>query len=79
MTYETQTCEVSPGARLFVYSDGVYEVRGADGRVRTHDEFLAPFVAPESRTLDAIVAHARGERGEDLFDDDVSLVRMDFP
>ncbi len=79
LRYETQSCKVSPGARLFVYSDGVYEVRGPDGRVRTHDEFLAPFVAPKSRTLDAIVAHARGERGEDQFDDDVSLVRMDFP
>ena len=76
--YETRTCEIPSGARLFVYSDGVYEVRGLDGRVRTHDEFLDAFGPTDARTLDRMMATARRERGRDDFDDDVSLVQIDF-
>ncbi len=78
LVYETRSGEIPSGARLFVYSDGVYEVRGLDGRVRTHDEFLAAFGTPEARTLDSVMGNARRERGRDDFDDDVSLVQIDF-
>ena len=78
LVYETRSCEIPIGARLFVYSDGVYEVRGPDGRVRTHDEFMEAFKPNDSRTLDRMVSNARRERGRDDFDDDVSLVQLDF-
>ena len=64
---------------MFVYSDGVYELRGVDGRVRTHDEFLAPLEQADNRDLEAIVKHARAVRAGEPFDDDVSLVQLDFP
>jgi len=79
LQYDTLTRHVSPGARLFVYSDGVYELRGYDGRVRTHDEFLAPFEDPQNRSLESIVHFARTVLAGDEFDDDVSLVQIDFP
>ena len=79
LQYDTLSRKVSPGARLFVYSDGVYELRGVDGRVRTHDEFLAPLEQADNRDLEAIVKHARAVRAGDPFDDDVSLVQLDFP
>ena len=78
LVYKTRTHEVPVGARLFVYSDGVYEVRGPDGRVRTHDEFMGAFKSPDARTLDRMVSNARRERGRNEFDDDVSLVQIDF-
>ncbi len=78
LVYETRSCEVVAGARLFVYSDGVYEVRGPDGRVRTHDEFLATFEPQAARTLDHMVGNARRVRAGEDFDDDVSLVQIDF-
>ena len=79
LEYETLSREVSPGARLFVYSDGVYELKGTDGRVRTHDEFLVPLETVENRNLEAIVSHARRVRAGKPFDDDVSLVQIEFP
>lgn len=78
LVYETRSHQVPAGARLIVYSDGVYEVRGPDGRVRTHDEFLVAFRSPNARTLDRMVSHARRERARSEFDDDVSLVQIDF-
>ena len=79
LTYETKTMPIGRGARMFVYSDGVYEIRGPDGRVRTHDEFIEAFAPLDARTLGAIVSNARRERARDEFDDDVSLVQIDFP
>ncbi|MDA1194778.1 MAG: fused response regulator/phosphatase [Planctomycetota bacterium] len=79
LTYHTKTCEVSVGARLFVYSDGVYELRGHDDRVRTHDEFLETLDTPTIRTLDAIIETATSVRAAEEFDDDVSLLLVDFP
>lgn len=79
LQYETLSRHVSPGARLFVYSDGVYELKGTDGRVRTHDEFLVPLETVAERNLEAIVKYARVVRAGQPFDDDVSLVQIDFP
>ncbi len=78
LQYDTLSRHVSPGARLFVYSDGVYELRGEDGRVRTHDEFLEPFESTDNRSLEAIIRYARGVRIGGEFDDDVSLMQIDF-
>jgi sigma-B regulation protein RsbU (phosphoserine phosphatase) len=78
LVYRTQQRSVEPGARLILYSDGVYEVRGPDGRVRSHEEFLDALDEPDARTLARITAHARTVRGGADFDDDVSLVQVDF-
>jgi sigma-B regulation protein RsbU (phosphoserine phosphatase) len=78
LVYETRSREIPVGARLFVYSDGVYEVRGPDGRVRTHEEFMAAFEPVAARTLDRMVSNARRVRASNDFDDDVSLVQLDF-
>ena len=51
---------------------------GPDGRVRTHEEFIEGFSDPASRTLDSMMEKAQRERAADEFDDDVSLVRIDF-
>ncbi len=78
LSYETGSRAVGAGARLFIYSDGVYELRGPDGRVRTHEEFIEAFGDPSSRSLDGMMSRARRERGGDAFDDDVSLLQIDF-
>ena len=70
---------MAPGARLFIYSDGVYELRGSDGRVRTQEEFVDLLDEPGYRTLDEMVDGAQAIVAPNDFDDDVSLVRVDFP
>ncbi len=78
LDYQTCLRKVAPGARMFIYSDGVYEIRGADGRVRTHEEFIDVFQDASARTLDAMMETAKRERAAAEFDDDVSLVQIDF-
>jgi sigma-B regulation protein RsbU (phosphoserine phosphatase) len=76
--YETRERVVSSGARVFIYSDGIYEVRGPDGRMRSHDEFIANFGSRGNRTLDRMLQMAETALGGATFNDDVSLVRVDF-
>jgi sigma-B regulation protein RsbU (phosphoserine phosphatase) len=77
LKYETRERQVPAGARFFIYSDGIYEVRDPDGRMRTHEEFIAAFADKSSRTLDRILAFAEEAQGGSEFADDVSLVQID--
>ncbi len=78
LQYNTEERQVSPGARFFIYSDGIYEVRDAAGRMRTHDEFVDTFGDKNNRTLDRVKAVAEAALGSNQFEDDVSLVQVDF-
>jgi phosphoserine phosphatase RsbU/P len=68
--------------RLYVYSDGVYEVRYDDGHEMTLDEFI-PLL---SKPLDTGVDGLRSIRetvakiqNSEIFEDDFSLVEIRFP
>ena len=78
LTYETRSVQVEPGARLIIYSDGVYELREAEDHVRTHEQFVEVVSDPSNRTLDALVNGARVLHQGEEFDDDVSLLQVDF-
>ncbi len=71
---------VPPGARLLVFSDGVFEVfQGAD-RVGTWQEFLAGFSLPEVRKLRPAERFERAlkTRGAGTLEDDFSLLELRF-
>ncbi len=79
-TAHSSAVRVEPGSRLYVFSDGVYEVESPDGIMWNLDglgEFLAP-PAPAGEELDALYAFVRRMRGSDVLEDDFSLVRIDF-
>jgi sigma-B regulation protein RsbU (phosphoserine phosphatase) len=79
LTFATREQELAPGSRIFIYSDGVYELREATDRVRTHEEFVQFLVEPGHRNLTEIRAGAEAVVAPRAFDDDVSLVQADFP
>jgi sigma-B regulation protein RsbU (phosphoserine phosphatase) len=68
-------------SRLFVFSDGVYEVAKKDGGEMTLDEFerlaLQPPDAGTANT-EAILKRVRELRGGDSFDDDFSILCVAF-
>lgn len=71
---------VPAGARLLVFSDGVFEVfQGAD-RVGTWEEFVTGFNVAEIRKLRPAerLNHALKARGADKLEDDFSLVELRF-
>lgn len=55
-TYCRQDCSLSFPSRLYLFSDGAYEIRKADGSMLSFEEFLDVMirpVAPENRNWTA--------------------------
>jgi len=81
ITFESAEASLPPGARLFVFSDGAYEITRPDGSMMWFGEFqklIAHVAGDHDRTLDALVAELREQRGGDQFEDDVSLMEIRF-
>ncbi len=76
--YENGQARLAPGARLLLYSDGIFELTRPDGSMVTLDEFIAavPGITPGPDGLDALLAKARHVQGRDGFVDDVSLLEV---
>ncbi len=80
--YETQTCAVPPCSKLFVFSDGVYEVCSPSNAWLDFDRFVQMLVArsePGSTGLDGVMADVRAWQQRETFEDDCSVVVFDFP
>lgn len=81
MPFSSASAQIEPGSRLYVFSDGVYEVEGPDGSMWDL-EGLAKFLArPEApgEDLDGLHAFVCGMRGSPVLEDDFSIVRLEFP
>ncbi len=82
MKYATHECNVKSGQKLYVFSDGVYEVDYADGSgMMTEDEFAAELAQPASTGMakvQAMVDFVRKAQGKDAFEDDFSLIEITF-
>jgi sigma-B regulation protein RsbU (phosphoserine phosphatase) len=79
--YQSQTCVIPAGSRLFLFCDGAYEITLPEGRVYTLDEFAAllgelPSDVPVD--LDAIIAKIRRLHGTSELEDDFSLIAIQF-
>ena len=79
--YETHSCPIRSGDRLYLYSDGVYEIRKTDGHMWSFSEFRAlmgrPVEGGGSR-IDRLLDHTRKLQGGDLFADDFSMLELTF-
>jgi len=68
---------VPPGARLFIFSDGVFEIRRDKRAVWNLPDciaYLAEFGLREESVMDPLLAHARDLRGSLQLDDDFSII-----
>jgi len=80
MKFRALEAEIPAGARLFVFSDGAYEIARADGSMMGHGdlrELLAR--APREGGVAWIMERLREINPQPAFDDDVSLVELSFP
>jgi phosphoserine phosphatase RsbU/P len=79
--YEERTIELKSGDRLYVYSDGIIEVRNRVGRefgVSGLTEVLrASRGASLDQSLDAVFAAVREWRADEPLNDDLSMVGLD--
>jgi phosphoserine phosphatase RsbU/P len=80
LPFDGKTVTVNPLARLFVFSDGVYEIEKADGENWTLDEFLQfmAVVPPDVNAMDRLLAHIRDLHCSDVLADDFSMLQLTF-
>jgi phosphoserine phosphatase RsbU/P len=80
-TYRAHTHPVTRGSRLYLFSDGAYELRDHAGRMLTLDGLRQTFVqAPRDNgsALDHTLHTLQQYQGRPTFDDDVSLLELRF-
>ena len=78
--YSTVVHPAPPGARLMVFSDGVFEIFQGDDRAGTWKEFFESFSLPEVQELRPHERFQRAlqTRGADSLEDDFSFVEFLF-
>lgn len=86
--YETESIALMPGARLYLFSDGAFEVKNADGQMlrlsgltqiieqHAQDEAADPQPSSEADRLGGIIADIRAYQNDDHFMDDLSFVEL---
>ena len=78
--YATVRVAFAPGSRLYVFSDGVYELARPDGSTVQLEEFVAELGKPASGSkLEEILNWATHIRGGAKFDDDLSVMELILP
>lgn len=77
--FQSLETEVPPNSKLFVFSDGTYEIKRPDGTMMELEEFIAllaqPATAPASK-LDSILTEVRSQQNSEFFVDDFSIVEF---
>ena len=75
--FEQKEIIVPENARIFVYSDGAFEIHKQDGATWTFREFMQFMSQPddsEANTMDRLIQHVRMLKGGDVLDDDFSIM-----
>ena len=81
LEFDSSETQVSPGSRLFIYSDGAFEIGLADGSMWPFKDFLRTLSAAPTTAenpMDALVTHVRTISGRDDFQDDFSMLELQF-
>jgi sigma-B regulation protein RsbU (phosphoserine phosphatase) len=76
--FETRTAAVEHGARLVIYSDGVYEIARPDGSMWELEEFIK-FLSPlagKNDLMDQLYGHVRQLHGAETLNDDFSILEI---
>jgi sigma-B regulation protein RsbU (phosphoserine phosphatase) len=74
--------ELSQKWRLYVFSDGVYEVEKPDGTMWSFDElqdYLSSPPADPGAEIEGLYKALQELHSGETLDDDFSLLRLDFP
>jgi phosphoserine phosphatase RsbU/P len=81
VTFRNAVCELQPYSKLYVFSDGAFEIFRPDGSLWEFESFVQLLTSPTPQDvsdLDHIVNSIMAIRGINTFDDDFSLMRVCF-
>ncbi|MEC4805484.1 MAG: SpoIIE family protein phosphatase [Jaaginema sp. PMC 1079.18] len=79
--YEEGSCKVAPQSSLYIFSDGVYEINQTDGEIWGLDNFIATLQEYQSQRdsgLDYLLKQIQAINPKQVFDDDLSLMQINF-
>ncbi len=80
--FEQKQVVVPPGSRIFLYSDGAFEIHKQDGGTWTFKEFLhfiSQADSDEDNVMDRLIRHVRTLKGGPVLDDDFSIMDIKLP
>lgn len=81
VVFQSDEIEVPKGARIYVFSDGVFEVRNPDGKMLGMDgvtDLLEDRSSEKSSCVDSVLAAIRRYQDHDAFADDFSMLEFCF-
>ncbi len=83
LEFRTSSTQLQAFAKLYLYSDGVYEIERTDGSMWPFDDFVAfmkqgPHDQAGDSMMDRLIAYDRQIQGREEFVDDCSIVEMQF-
>ena len=83
LEFQTANTTLDAFAKLYLYSDGVYEIERTDKTMWPFNEFIefmkqGPHDAPGGSQLDRLIAYDREIQGREEFVDDCSVVELQF-
>lgn len=79
--FEDEYYQIEENSSLYIFSDGAYEIHGADGKIWGLDAFanlLADFRKADNSNLDQLLEQIKQLTFQDTFDDDLSLLKVNF-
>ncbi len=79
--YKSEQCVIDAPARLFVFSDGAFEITRPDGSMleaETFQELLSRPIDPDLSELERLLLFARETNGNDSLEDDFSVMRLEL-
>ena len=79
--FQAQSCRIPPGARLLIFSDGVFEIFRDERAAWNLDAcvaYLAALGQQEGSLIDKLLDHVHLLRGSARLDDDFSVIEARF-
>jgi sigma-B regulation protein RsbU (phosphoserine phosphatase) len=83
LEFQPASTVLGPFGKLFLYSDGVYEIERVDKSMWPFNEFIefmqqGPLNIVTDSKMDRLIAHDREIQGREEFIDDCSIVELEF-
>jgi sigma-B regulation protein RsbU (phosphoserine phosphatase) len=72
---------IKPGYSLYIFSDGVYEIRNQEGKISSLDNFLeilTKYVHNNGNNLDNLIEEIKSSHDVKIFEDDLSIMEIKF-
>ena len=79
--YRTFSFLLKPFTRLYIFSDGIYEIEGCSGKICMVEDFVQmvdDLYKEKMAHVKGIIDSMKARQGKDIFDDDVSLLEIEF-